>query len=344
MGPLPLADDQEELIHYHGCGSLWVELADAGNQHGPRHTSGETHNVCIDGAALGPELDGSQGLSEGASLGDQVKDLIRHTCAVQGTKLGLIQTTQKGRVLQRQVLRQLLLYYPGEDQIDADAGILEFDDGDEGVGDDGQAGDGVLGGHFDEHPREVLEIVISRNILGGDDEGIDIGSGPINTKAIAAVGEDLAYGSADEDVVLGLPNSGHVLDKLVTDGLEGVEYRFPAEKVSGRERRDALSTGAASPLCRIGWGLEGVLSLELLEKTISRPSLGIGREVDLHRRRHAVHLLGLHCRACALRETAAERRRRKTKVGWLWSDDAGTLRNECGQRPAKLIVRLPRQR
>ena len=35
----PFREDQEEAVHNGGWGSLGVELADAGNQHGPRHTT-----------------------------------------------------------------------------------------------------------------------------------------------------------------------------------------------------------------------------------------------------------------------------------------------------------------
>jgi len=223
LRPAPLADDEEELVDDDGGGGFGVQLADASDEHGPGHTAREAHNIRVDGASLRPELNGTEREFESALFWHEMEDLIGDAGAIEGTQLGLVQAAQKGGVFEiLKVWRQLLLDDAREDQIYADAGVFELDDGDECVGDDGQVGNSALGSHVDEHLGEVFEVIIAGDVFGGDNERVDVGARSEHAQAKAAVREHLSARILDEDVVLGLPRFCDAFDELVADVLQGL--------------------------------------------------------------------------------------------------------------------------
>lgn len=112
----------------------------------------------------------------------------------------------------------------GEDEVDADAPVLELDDGYKGPLDSGQAGDGARWGHLYEQIREVFEVVVARDVSGSGNEGIEIGAGAEDAQAVAAVGEDLAPCISDKDIVVRLLDAGHPADEFISDTLQVIEH------------------------------------------------------------------------------------------------------------------------
>lgn len=303
LGPSPLADDKEEFVDYDRCGGFGIELTDASDEHGPCNTTRESHDIGIYSATLRPELDGTECELESALLRDEGEDLVGDTGAIEGAKLCLVETSQQTRVSQIIEIRgQLLLDDSGEDQVNADPRVLELDDGHECIRDNCQVGNGALWGHRDQKIREVLEVVFAGDIFRGDDEGIDVGAGAKDAESEAAVGEDLAVSTADEDFVLGLLFLGDLANKLVADLLKRVENRMPSKsRVSARW----LCAGGRKslPLLCVGLALKGLLAAQFFDEGVARPILGIGGQIHRDRRRNAVDLLaghvGLRSRAIA---------------------------------------------
>lgn len=214
----------EELIDNDGTVGLWVQLTDPGNQHCPGHTTRETHDVGINGTPLRPKLDGPQGQAERRLFGYQFQYVVRNSGAVQRTQFGIVKTAQQV-VVEQIPLGSQGGYFgecsdPGKDEIDADVGVLELDDWNEGIGHGGQIGDGSGGRQLLEQAGEELEEVLSGNVFRCDDEGIDIGAWAEDTQAVTAIGKDSAARRFLDGWALLVHPLGDFLDEDVGDGLE----------------------------------------------------------------------------------------------------------------------------
>lgn len=74
----------------------------------------------------------------------------------------------------------------------------------------------------------MFEEVLSSDIFGCDDEGIDIGARTEDSQAITSVREDAASGRLHYGCILGVSLLGDALHKDVGDGLDRLEDDLPA--------------------------------------------------------------------------------------------------------------------
>lgn len=274
--PRPVEHDGEELPDNDSTSRLRVELAYSGDQHSPSHTTRITHNIGIYSPSLSPELDGAKCKLECFLFRDQRKDLIGYACSIERAHLVF------GQAAQEVVVVQVPLFVVGkltkalnrtEDKIDADARVLKLDDGNESLGYRGQVGNSARGSHFLEKLGEDVEVLLYSDVLGYDDEGIDIGSRPIHTQAKAAIGENSASSITNEDGVVRLTFLGGPLHKLVSDALEVCEHR--------------------PSLLSFGLTFERALRAQLFEKGVGLSFLGIGRQRGRDRRRYPQAMFGV---------------------------------------------------
>lgn len=158
---------------------------------------------------------------------NEVEDFPGDTGSVERSQLPVIQAAQVLVVCQLQLTMRRKLRQggdSGEDEVDADAPVLELDDGDKGVLDNGQAGDGAGWSHLCEQIREVFEVVVARDVARSGNEGIEVGAGAKDTQAVAAIGEDLAPCISDKDIVVRLPCAGNLADEFISNTLQIIEH------------------------------------------------------------------------------------------------------------------------
>jgi hypothetical protein len=115
---------------------------------------------------------------------------------------------------------------PRENQVNTDARVFELDDGHKSISYNSHISNGILGGHRDQQIGEVFEIVFASYVFGCDDESINIRAGTINTKSIAAVGEDSASRVTDENFVFGFFLLGDSTNKRIADNLNRSQNFF----------------------------------------------------------------------------------------------------------------------
>lgn len=73
----------------------------------------------------------------------------------------------------------------------------------------------------------MSEEVLSSDVFGRDDEGIDIRAGSEDPEAITSVSEDTASGRLHDGCILGVPLLGNSLHEDVGDGLDRFEDYLP---------------------------------------------------------------------------------------------------------------------
>jgi hypothetical protein len=297
LGPLPLADDEEELVDDDRRGGLGVQLTHASNEHRPSDTSREAHDVGVNSSPLCPQLHSSESHSESAFLRHEIEDLVGYASTVERPQLSFIQTTQQAIIPQIQVWIKLLLDDPREDQINADVGVLELDNWNKGICDNGHVGNGSLGCHFDEQFGKMLEIVLARNVFWRDNEGIDIRTGTVDAKQKAAVGEHLADCISNKYFVVRFLLSRDLLNEGIADLLERLDDLLSVQKflVSVTiSHRSGRIFQVASPLFGLRWSLERVLSFQFVDERVCCTELRFGRQVGVHGWCDAVHLIRGH--------------------------------------------------
>jgi hypothetical protein len=125
---------------------------------------------------LSPELHGAEGVAERLLLRDKHKDLVRHTRAVDAAQVGLVEPAQQRRVLEVEAFRNAGYGEAGEDQIDADAGVLELDDRYVSVGHRSGFFDSSGRGHLSEDSHKMLEKVLAGDVFWDDNQRVDVGA------------------------------------------------------------------------------------------------------------------------------------------------------------------------
>lgn len=125
---------------------------------------------------LCPELDSSGNLPEDLGLRDQREHLICDTSAVHTAQIRLIQTTKQAIVLQIEVQGHRGNGETSEDQVDVDPQKIHLDDRGEGIRHGRKLLDGTGWRNALENIDEMRKEVIASDVLGCENEGIDIGA------------------------------------------------------------------------------------------------------------------------------------------------------------------------
>ena len=82
-GPVPHAENLEELLQEHGGRGVRVHLADEGREDVAVDAAEVAHLVRVEAAALGPEADAAQQLAEGVKVGHELLDEVGDARAVE---------------------------------------------------------------------------------------------------------------------------------------------------------------------------------------------------------------------------------------------------------------------
>lgn len=204
--PIPFVHEVEEFREDGGTTGHGVKLADTSNHDRPGNTTGIAkycavyRAICstVSGVArtirrrtVGPELYSSQRIAEGARLRDRSKQLLHHSSPIYTPYRCLVQVAQYGSIDCDHILGYRRHGGHGcEEQIQAHFAVLHLDDGHKGLLNRDKLGDVVCAGQLAEDRREVLEEVLQEHEFGHDDEGIDVGFGPMDTQSVAAEEED----------------------------------------------------------------------------------------------------------------------------------------------------------
>lgn len=100
--PAPLPHDGEEAHENVRANGIGVELAETSDHQGPSNTAGKAHDIGVDGTALSPQLDCSQGISEGLLLRHKLQHDVTDTSAVDGSTVNIVKATKQRIILERE--------------------------------------------------------------------------------------------------------------------------------------------------------------------------------------------------------------------------------------------------
>jgi hypothetical protein len=226
--PLPFVHEVEELGQDGRSAGHGVELAYARNHDSPCDTAGVAKNRAVYRAPVCPELDSAQRISEVAALWYRREQLLDHPSAVHATNGRLFQMAQHRLVDRLQLLgHRRHGGHRRKEQIQAHAAVLHLDDGHVGILDRHELADVFCVGQLPEDRREDLEEVLDKDMLGHDDEGVDVGRWAVNTKGVAAEEEDLTARNVQRRLRNALELAG-AADKLLDDFLHVSQHFFSA--------------------------------------------------------------------------------------------------------------------